>query len=102
MKKSNYSDVKNITIKGGTWSFKNKTGFKGSSIRFAHASKMKFYNMTLKHTNYDGHCFEFIACKDVTMSNDMTRWTLAVFAVGLLAAASPAAASSRLSATGWG
>lgn len=69
MKKSNYSDVKNITIKGGTWSFKNKTGFKGSSIRFAHASKLKFYNMTLKHTNYDGHCFEFIACRDVTMSN---------------------------------
>lgn len=69
LKKANYSNIVNFTIKGGTWKSKSKTGFKGTSIRFVHGANIKLINMTIKHPNYNGHAIELVACKDVLVDN---------------------------------
>lgn len=66
-KKKNYSDINHITIDGGTWKAASGAGYKGSSFAFLHGSDIVLKNMNVTHTNYDGHAFEFIACKNVTM-----------------------------------
>lgn len=69
----NYSSVHNVTIVGGTW--KNKYNTKAvSSVRFAHGRDLKFKNMTII-SNYQSHCLELIACKDVKVYNCTLRET---------------------------
>ncbi len=68
-KKANYSNIKNVKIKGGTWTCSKKSGYSRSSISIVHSSGITFENMTIKHTNYKGHAIELVACKDVKIKN---------------------------------
>ncbi len=68
-KKANYSNLKNVTIKGGTWTCSKKSGYSRSSISIVHSSGITFEDMTIKHTNYKGHALELVACKDVEIKN---------------------------------
>ena len=66
--KASYKALTDFSIHGGTWICEDKkNGYKGTSIKFAHASKLSFTNMVIRHTNYSGHALEFVACKDVTV-----------------------------------
>ena len=67
IKKKNYSSLKNFTLRGGVWKSTSKSGFKGTSVAFIHAQNITIEDTTVKNTNYNGHAFEFVACKNVTM-----------------------------------
>lgn len=67
--KTNYNSLKNVTIKGGTWLCKSKTGYGLTTMHFTHAQNIKLLNMTINTTNYEGHTIELVACKNVTISN---------------------------------
>lgn len=66
--KLNYKSTKNVTIDGGTWKIKDlaKSTQSTSNFRLAHASNLKFKNMTVETNNFS-HAFELIACKNVTV-----------------------------------
>ncbi len=66
--KLKYKSTKNVTIDGGTWRIKGltKTTHSTSNFRLAHASNLKFRNMTVETNNFS-HAFELIACKNVTV-----------------------------------
>ena len=68
LKKAGYANIKNVTIRGGLWKSKKSTGYKGTSFCFVHASGITLENMTIEHTNYNGHAIELVACKDVKIS----------------------------------
>lgn len=64
-----YSNVRNVTIKGGTWDCSSSGGYNRSSIVFVHGSNIKLRDMTIRHASYDGHALEIVACKDVLVDN---------------------------------
>ena len=66
--KANYSDLKNVTIIGGTWKSAVKGGY-GTGFQFAHASNLTFKNMNIVNTNYTGHALELVACRNVKIQN---------------------------------
>ena len=69
IKKANYENLKNVTIKGGTWKYKSKKGYNRTSMSFVHSSNIKLLNMGIKSANYNGHAIELVGCKDVLISN---------------------------------
>lgn len=66
---ANYQGLVNFSVNGGNWLSKEEEGRAISSMRFAHGSNLKFTNIYMKHTNYDGHGLELIGCKDVLVEN---------------------------------
>ena len=66
---TDYSSLKNVTIKGGTWRSSSDDGYTKTSFHFTHAKNIKLINMDVKVSNYEGHTFEFVACENVTMKN---------------------------------
>jgi hypothetical protein len=68
-RKGGYENIKNVTINGGTWKYKSSKGFGKTSFSFVHGQNIKMKNMTIQHASYDGHAFEFVACKNVLMDN---------------------------------
>lgn len=69
LKKGGYSNLKNITVKGGTWKSSAKNGFSKTSIGVVHGTNIKFTDMVIKAPNYSGHAFEFVGCQNVTVDN---------------------------------
>ena len=69
LRSAGYSNIKNVTINGGTWKYKTASGYTGTSFGFVHGYNINLKNMTLKNTNYNGHAIEFVACKKVLMDN---------------------------------
>gem|GEM_PF-336859 len=67
LKSANFSNIKNVTINGGTWKYTSASGYKGTSFGFVHGQNLKLKNMTIQHASYDGHAVEFVACKNVLM-----------------------------------
>lgn len=65
---TNYKSAQNIHINGGIWKSKGE-GYIGSSFKFTHAKKLKFTNMKIRSTNFNGHSIELVACKDVLIEN---------------------------------
>ena len=66
---TDYSSLRNITIKGGTWRSSSDDGYIKTSFHFTHAGNIKLINMDVKVSNYEGHTFEFVACENVTVKN---------------------------------
>ena len=64
-----YASIRNVKIKGGTWLYKNKSGFAATSFQFSHGTGITFEGMTIKCANYRGHAIELIACADVDIKN---------------------------------
>ena len=67
-RKTDYNDLKNVTIIGGTWKSAVKGGY-GTGFQFAHASGITMKNMTIINTCYEGHAIELVACKNVVIDN---------------------------------
>ena len=67
--KTGYASFKNVKVVGGTWKCRYSSGYKGTSFSLAHGSGVTFRNMKVYCTNYDGHAFEMVACKNVLMEN---------------------------------
>lgn len=65
IKKTNYKNIKNVTIDGGTW--KTKSHNENITFRFEHGSNIKFRNCTI-YTHYNAHAIELIACKKVKIN----------------------------------
>lgn len=68
--KTDYKSLKNFTINGGTWTFKDISKAKKATslLRFNHAKNITIKNATID-TNYVCHAVELIACKDVKITN---------------------------------
>ena len=62
-------NLQTVTIDGGTWKSKSKTGYTGTSFAFVHSSGIRLMNMNIKCANYNGHAVELVACRDVLMDN---------------------------------
>ena len=65
--KTDYSSLKNLTIKGGKWRTKNPNGTSGTTFSFAHSSNIKLLNMDIACTSPKGHAIELVACNNVTI-----------------------------------
>lgn len=63
-----YAQLKNVTIKGGTWKTTNLEKSTVSMFSIAHASNIKILNVTIQ-SHADGHAVELIGCKNVTIKN---------------------------------
>lgn len=63
-------NLKNLTIKGGTWKSPDKGGRVGGGIfAFSFVNGLKIEGVTCS-ANYHGHAIEIIACKNVTIQNN--------------------------------
>lgn len=69
LKSANYSNIKNVTINGGTWKYSSSGGYTGTSFGFVHGYNITLKNMNILHTSYNGHAVEFVACNKVVMDN---------------------------------
>ena len=65
--KTDYSSLKNLTIKGGKWRTKNPNGTSGTTFSFAHSSNIKLLDMDIACTSPKGHAIELVACNNVTV-----------------------------------
>lgn len=67
--KTNYKDLQNFTIKGGTWQAYSSKGNRTSAFRFTHAKNIRLENLTINVTDYAAHAIEIISSDKVTINN---------------------------------
>ena len=67
--KTDYSSLKNLTIKGGKWRTYNSKGTSGTTFSFAHSSNIILDGLDIYCTSPTGHAIELVACKNVTIKN---------------------------------
>ncbi|MCR5283796.1 MAG: right-handed parallel beta-helix repeat-containing protein [Lachnospiraceae bacterium] len=67
--KTNYQSFDGFKMIGGTYYSLDGEGREGTSIQFAHGNNITLQGMDIKHTNYNGHAIELIACSNVLIEN---------------------------------
>ncbi|MCR5666943.1 MAG: hypothetical protein K6G01_08945 [Eubacterium sp.] len=63
----------NATVTGGIWRYDGKSGHSLTAIQLSHVNGVTFKNMNIKYCTYQGHTFELIACKNVSIKNCKIR-----------------------------
>ena len=60
-------------VSGGIWRYSGSGGHSLTAIQLSHVDGITFEDMDIKYCNYEGHTFEFIACRNVTVKNCKIR-----------------------------